>query len=70
MGSHLTRVADGTLYTRGGPEIGVAATKTYVSQVTAMTLFALYLAKLRGTVDPKRLAAIGENTKFCPLPST
>ncbi|HVA27053.1 MAG TPA: glutamine--fructose-6-phosphate transaminase (isomerizing), partial [Candidatus Baltobacteraceae bacterium] len=31
LGSHLTRVADGTLYTRGGPEIGVAATKTYVS---------------------------------------
>ena len=35
LGSHLTRVADGTLFTRGGPEIGVAATKTYVSQVTA-----------------------------------
>jgi len=66
LGSHLTRVADGTLYTRGGPEIGVAATKTYVSQVTAMTLFALYLAKLRGTVDAKRLAAIGENTKLLP----
>jgi glutamine---fructose-6-phosphate transaminase (isomerizing) len=66
LGSHLTRVADGTLYTRGGPEIGVAATKTYVSQVTAMTLFALYLAKIRGTVDPMRLAAIGENTKLLP----
>ena len=30
LGSHLSRIADGTLYTRGGPEIGVAATKTYV----------------------------------------
>ncbi len=66
LGSHLTRVADGTLYTRGGPEIGVAATKTYVSQVTAMTLFALYLAKLRGTVDTKRLNAIGQNTTLLP----
>ena len=66
LGSHLTRVADGTLYTRGGPEIGVAATKTYVSQVTAMTLFALYLAKMRGTVDAKRLAEIGDNTKLLP----
>ena len=49
LGSHLSRIADGTLYTRGGPEIGVAATKTYVSQVTAITLLALYLAELRGT---------------------
>ncbi len=66
LGSHLTRLAHGTLYTRGGPEIGVAATKTYVSQVTAMTLFALYLAKLRGTADPARLQAIGEGTKLLP----
>ncbi|MHB8148433.1 MAG: glutamine--fructose-6-phosphate transaminase (isomerizing) [Vulcanimicrobiaceae bacterium] len=66
LGSHLTRLAHGTLYTRGGPEIGVAATKTYVSQVTAMTLFALYLAKLRGTTDPERLRTIGEGTKLLP----
>jgi len=66
VGSHLTRIADGTLYTRGGPEIGVAATKTYVSQVTAMTLFALHLATLRGTMDPRRLAQIAENTKLLP----
>jgi glutamine---fructose-6-phosphate transaminase (isomerizing) len=66
VGSHLTRLADGTLYTRGGPEIGVAATKTYVSQVTAMTLFALYLATVRETVEPRRLAEIAENTKLLP----
>jgi glutamine---fructose-6-phosphate transaminase (isomerizing) len=66
IGSHLTRIADGTLYTRGGPEIGVAATKTYVSQVTAMTLFALYLATVRGTVELRRLAQIAENTKLLP----
>jgi glucosamine--fructose-6-phosphate aminotransferase (isomerizing) len=66
LGSHLTRIADGTLYTRGGPEIGVAATKTYVSQVTAMTLFALYLAKLRGTVDSTRLKEIGAGTRLLP----
>jgi glutamine---fructose-6-phosphate transaminase (isomerizing) len=66
LGSHLTRIANGTLYTRGGPEIGVAATKTYVSQVSAMTLFALYLAKMRGTVDPTRLKEIGINTKLLP----
>ncbi len=66
VGSHLTRIAEGTLFTRGGPEIGVAATKTYVSQVTAMTLFALYLARVRRTVEPRRLAEIAENTKLLP----
>ena len=66
LGSHLTRLADGTLYTRGGPEIGVAATKTYVTQVAAMTLFALYLARLRGTADARRLDEIAEGTRLLP----
>jgi glutamine---fructose-6-phosphate transaminase (isomerizing) len=66
LGSHLTRLADGTLYTRGGPEIGVAATKTYVSQVTAMTLLAIHLAKLRGTADERRLLEIADGTRLLP----
>jgi len=66
LGSHLTRLADGMLFTRSGPEIGVAATKTYVSQVTAMTLFALYLARLRRTTDEQRLKEIAEGTKLLP----
>jgi glucosamine--fructose-6-phosphate aminotransferase (isomerizing) len=66
LGSHLTRVADGTLYTRGGPEIGVAATKTYLSQTIAMTLFALYLARLRKTTPIERLREIAENTRLLP----
>ena len=67
LGSHLTRLADGTLYTRGGPEIGVAATKTYVSQVTAMTLFALYLARLRGTRRcASGLREIADGTRLLP----
>ncbi len=66
LGSHLTRLADGMLFTRGGPEIGVAATKTYVSQVIAMTLFALYLARLRGTTDERRLKEIADGTKLLP----
>jgi glutamine---fructose-6-phosphate transaminase (isomerizing) len=66
LGSHLSRISDGTLYTRGGPEIGVAATKTYVSQVIAMTLFALHLAKLRGTSDPHRLHEIADGTRLLP----
>ncbi|HZT13496.1 MAG TPA: glutamine--fructose-6-phosphate transaminase (isomerizing) [Candidatus Baltobacteraceae bacterium] len=66
LGSHLTRIADGTIFTRGGPEIGVAATKTYVSQATAMTLFALYLARLRGSAPLERLREIADNTKLLP----
>jgi glutamine---fructose-6-phosphate transaminase (isomerizing) len=66
VGSHLARLADGMLYTRGGPEIGVAATKTYVSQSIAMILFALYLARVRGTTPIERLREIAENTKLLP----
>jgi glucosamine--fructose-6-phosphate aminotransferase (isomerizing) len=66
LGSHLTRLADGVLYTRGGPEIGVAATKTYVSQAIAMVLFALYLARVRESEPIARLREIGEATKLLP----
>jgi glutamine---fructose-6-phosphate transaminase (isomerizing) len=55
MGSQATRDADGVLYTRAGLEIGVAATKTFVSQVAACYLLALRLAELRGTLAPDEL---------------
>jgi glucosamine--fructose-6-phosphate aminotransferase (isomerizing) len=66
VGSHLTRIADGTLFTRGGPEIGVAATKTYLSQIVALVLFAMYLARVRGTTPVDDLRRIAENTKLLP----
>ena len=66
VGSHLTRIADGTLFTRGGPEIGVAATKTYLSQIVAMVLFAMYLARVRSSTPTARLREIAENTKLLP----
>ena len=50
MGSQATRDADTVLYTRAGLEIGVAATKTFTSQVAAMYLLGLWLAQLRGTL--------------------
>jgi glucosamine--fructose-6-phosphate aminotransferase (isomerizing) len=58
MGSQLTREADGTLYTRSGREICVAATKTFTSQVLAFTLLALHFAALRGTLPPERIAEL------------
>ena len=55
MGAQATREADGVLYTRAGMEIGVAATKTFVAQITAMYLIALRLAEVRGTMGRAEL---------------
>ncbi|HSO49112.1 MAG TPA: glutamine--fructose-6-phosphate transaminase (isomerizing), partial [Acidimicrobiia bacterium] len=50
--SALARESDAVLYTRAGPEIGVAATKTFTTQLVAMQLLGLYLAQVRGALDP------------------
>jgi glucosamine--fructose-6-phosphate aminotransferase (isomerizing) len=50
--SSLARAADAVLYTRAGPEIGVAATKTHLAQITALEILALYLAQVRQTLSP------------------
>jgi glutamine---fructose-6-phosphate transaminase (isomerizing) len=55
MGAQATREADGVLYTRAGLEIGVAATKTFVSQITVMYLLALRMAEVREVMDRKAL---------------
>ena len=52
MGSQATRDSDAVLFTRAGLEIGVAATKTFVSQVAAMYLLGLKLAAVRGVARP------------------
>jgi glucosamine--fructose-6-phosphate aminotransferase (isomerizing) len=49
VGSTMTREADATLYTHAGPEIGVASTKAFTSQLAALFLFASYLGQLRKT---------------------
>ena len=50
VGSMVTREADGTIYTHAGPEIGVASTKAFTSQLVALNLLALHLAKVRRTI--------------------
>ena len=50
VGSMATREADGTVYTHAGPEIGVASTKAFTSQLVALHLLALYLAQTRGAL--------------------
>ncbi|CAN5494063.1 glutamine--fructose-6-phosphate transaminase (isomerizing) [soil metagenome] len=55
-GSQIPREADAVLYTRAGPEIGVASTKTFLAQVTANYLLGLALAQARGTKYPDEVA--------------
>jgi glucosamine--fructose-6-phosphate aminotransferase (isomerizing) len=52
VGSMLTRESSGTIYTHAGPEIGVASTKAFTGQLTALMLTALYLAQVRGKLAP------------------
>ncbi|MBV9157780.1 MAG: glutamine--fructose-6-phosphate transaminase (isomerizing) [Acidobacteriaceae bacterium] len=53
VGSMITREADGTLLTHAGPEIGVASTKAFTSQLTALLIFGMYLGQVRGTLCPQ-----------------
>jgi glucosamine--fructose-6-phosphate aminotransferase (isomerizing) len=66
MGSQATRDSDAVLFTRAGLEIGVAATKTFVSQVAAMYLLGLRLAEVRGTMRPERVAELVAELKGLP----
>jgi glucosamine--fructose-6-phosphate aminotransferase (isomerizing) len=66
MGSQATRDADGVLFTRAGPEISVAATKTFVAQVSAFYLLALKLAELRGTLPPERIGSLASQLRAIP----
>lgn len=56
VGSSIAREADDILYTNAGPEIAVASTKAYVTQVACMLLIALYMGKLKGTVSDEEIA--------------
>ena len=65
VGSMITREAAGTIYTHAGPEIGVASTKAFTGQLTALYLFAMHLAQVRGTVTAEQSrAAVQELTRI------
>src|SRR5580658_7447846 len=57
VGSMITREAAGTIYTHAGPEIGVASTKAFTGQLTALYVFAMYLAQVRGVMTPEQARA-------------
>ncbi|MBP2252624.1 glucosamine--fructose-6-phosphate aminotransferase (isomerizing) [Halarchaeum solikamskense] len=66
VGSSVTRAADDALYIRAGPEIGVAATKTFVSQVATLALFAVHVGRVRGTLSATEASAILGDVRGLP----
>ena len=66
IGSSLAREADAVMYTHAGPEICVAATKTFATQMAALHLVALYLAQIRGAMFPVEIGDIVSRMRELP----
>ncbi|HET6399480.1 MAG TPA: glutamine--fructose-6-phosphate transaminase (isomerizing) [Candidatus Thermoplasmatota archaeon] len=66
QGSSLQRMADETVLTRVGPEVGVAATKTLLGQVATLAVLALQIAQERQTLDPTTLDRLGHELSRLP----
>ena len=64
--SSITRIADKVLYTSAGPEIAVASTKAYTSQISLMSYFSLYLAKLLNSINDDLLKELETDLKNIP----
>ncbi len=69
VGAAITRAAQGTITTNAGPEIGVASTKAFTAQLTALFVFALYLAQQRGTVSPTNPSTTSPSSQRSPAKS-
>jgi glucosamine--fructose-6-phosphate aminotransferase (isomerizing) len=66
VGSMVAREAHGTIYTHAGPEIGVASTKAFTAQLTALFLFALHMAQKRGTIAAAESTALVDELSRIP----
>ncbi|MCU1291379.1 MAG: glutamine--fructose-6-phosphate transaminase [Bryobacterales bacterium] len=66
VGSMITREAAGTLLTHAGPEIGVASTKAFTSQITALVILGMYLGQVRGTLNSKQSCGMVEELALIP----
>ena len=62
----IARESSGTIYTHAGPEIGVASTKAFTAQLTALFLFAVYLAQVRGTITAEESKKLLEELTRIP----
>ena len=66
VGSAITREADAVCYLQAGPEIAVASTKAFVTQVLVLQMLALHLARLRGTMSDNRMRIFGQALRSLP----
>jgi glucosamine--fructose-6-phosphate aminotransferase (isomerizing) len=66
QGATIPRESDAAVYTHAGPEVAVASTKAFVAQITALYLFGLHLARVRGTLSEAELAAQVEELQAVP----
>ena len=66
VNSSIPRETDGVLYTHAGPEIGVAATKTFSAQLAALALLALHLAQVKGNINEKESLSFIESLQRIP----
>jgi glucosamine--fructose-6-phosphate aminotransferase (isomerizing) len=66
IGSMVTREAAGTLLTHAGPEIGVASTKAFTSQLTALFVLAMYLGQVRGTLGDEESKCLMQELLLAP----
>src|SRR5437868_6334685 len=67
QGSMIMREADGTILTHAGPEIGVASTKAFTSQMVALYLFGLHLGQIRGVLSEQQARAHAQELAALPL---
>ena len=66
VGSSISRITDAGSYTHAGPEIGVASTKAFTAQVTVLTLMALSLAKIKGTISETKFRTMLSELEAIP----
>ena len=66
VGSSIAREADDVFYTLAGPEIAVASTKAYTTQLTAFYILALHFAEVKGTLDPVEIESIKQDLIAIP----
>ena len=66
MQSSLTRVCESTIYTHAGPEIGVASTKAFTTQLVALYLFTIWFGRLRGTISDARCEQLLNDLRAIP----
>ncbi len=66
-GSSISRIADHVIYTKAGPEIGVASTKAFTTQLAVLYLLTILFAKIRGTLNEKQISSMIQGIRKIPL---